>query len=178
MQCPKPLNREITEAEPVSCLSAMASAMLLGIGLLPPDARFTRSCAIDVSLALFLPLIGTYSFKVGSEENPEIQANTLKSSHGTTFCTLSIVKSDANGGQGRFSFGISCTFWRRINAALYRICKSLTLEFPSVSVLEFTSSSSMVQLNLASQGLYTSARATAKTLVDTGHVTTQILGGI
>jgi hypothetical protein len=32
--------------------------------------------------------------------------------------------------------------------------------------------------NLASQGLYTSARATAKTLVDTGHVTTQILGGI
>jgi hypothetical protein len=47
MQCPKPLNREITEAEPVSCLSAMASAMLLGVGLLPPDARFTRSCAID-----------------------------------------------------------------------------------------------------------------------------------
>jgi hypothetical protein len=34
------------------------------------------------------------------------------------------------------------------------------------------------QSNLASQGLYTSARATAKTLVDTGHVTTQILGGI
>jgi hypothetical protein len=33
-------------------------------------------------------------------------------------------------------------------------------------------------INLASQGLYTSARATAKTLVDTGHVTTQILGGI
>jgi hypothetical protein len=26
-------------------------------------------------------------------------------------------------------------------------------------------------VNLASQGLYTSARATAKTLVDTGHVT-------
>jgi hypothetical protein len=90
----------------------MASAMLLGIGFLPPDARFTRSSAIYVSLALFLPSIGTYSFKVGSEENPQIQANTLKSSHGTTFRTLCIVKSDANGGQGRFSFGISCTFWR------------------------------------------------------------------
>ena len=125
----------------------MASAMLLGVGFLPPDAGFTRSSALDVSLALFLPSIGTYSFKVGSEENPQIQANTLKSSHGTTFRTLSIVKSDANGGQGKFSFGTSYTFWQRINAALYRICNSLTLEFPSVSVLEFTSSSSMVQLS-------------------------------
>ena len=33
------------------------------------------------------------------------------------------------------------------HSALYRICNSLTLEFPSVSVLEFTSSSSMVQLS-------------------------------
>ncbi|XP_028411599.1 uncharacterized protein LOC114534359 [Dendronephthya gigantea] len=104
MQCPKPLNRKITEAEPVSCLSAMASAMLLGVGFLPPDAKFRRSCTINVSLALFLPSIGTYSLKVGSEENPQVQAETLKSSHGTTFCTLSIVKSDANGGQRRFSF--------------------------------------------------------------------------
>ena len=56
---------------------------------------------------LFSPWIGIYFFKVCSEENLQVQANILKSSHGTTFRTLSIVKSDANGSQGRFSFGIS-----------------------------------------------------------------------
>ena len=71
MQCPKPLNREIADAEPVSCLRAMASAILFGIGFLSPDARLTRFCAIDVSLVLFLPSISTYSLKVGSEKNPQ-----------------------------------------------------------------------------------------------------------
>ena len=49
------------ETEPVNCLSAM----LLGVGFLPPDARLTRPGVIDVSLALFLPSFGTYSLKVG-----------------------------------------------------------------------------------------------------------------
>ena len=75
-----------------------------------PDARLTRSWAIDVSLVLFLPSIGTYLLKVGSEGKPQTQASTLKSSHRTTFHTLSIVKSDANGGQGRFSCGFCCIF--------------------------------------------------------------------
>ena len=52
----------------------MATAILLGVRFLPPDARLTRSWAIEV----------------GSEEKPQTQtqaqANTLKSSHGTTFC--------------------------------------------------------------------------------------------
>ena len=82
----------------------------LEVRFLPPDARLTRSWAIDVSLVLFLPSIGTHSLNVGSEEKPQIQANTLKSSHGTTFCKLYIVKSDAKGGQGRFSFGFCCTY--------------------------------------------------------------------
>ena len=66
----------------------MATAILLGVQFLPPDSRLTRSWAIEVS----------------SEEKPQTQANTLKSSHGTTFCKLSIVKSDAKGGQGRLSY--------------------------------------------------------------------------
>ena len=66
----------------------MATAILLGVRFLPPDSRLTRSWAIEV----------------GSEEKPKTQANTLKSSHGTTFCKLSIVKSDAKGGQGRLSY--------------------------------------------------------------------------
>ena len=88
----------------------MATAILLGVRFLPPDARLTRSWAIEVSWVLFLPSIGAYSLKVGSEEKPQTQASTLKSSHGTTFCKLSIVKSDAKGGQGRFSFGFCCTY--------------------------------------------------------------------
>ena len=72
----------------------MATAILLGVRFLPPDARLTRSWATEV----------------GSEEKQQTQANTFKSSHGTTFCKLSIVKSDAKGGQGRFSSGFYCTY--------------------------------------------------------------------
>ena len=72
----------------------MPTAVLLGVRFLPPDARLTKSLAIEV----------------GSEEKPQTQANTLKSSHGTTFCKSSIVKSDAKGGKGRFRFGFCCTY--------------------------------------------------------------------
>ena len=111
MRCPKPLKRDITEAEPVICRSAMASAMLLGDGYLPPDAKFMRSCVMDISFALFLLSILTLCINVGSEEKPQIQARKLKSSHGTIFFTFSIVRSDAKGGHGRLRSGILFNFF-------------------------------------------------------------------
>ena len=87
----------------------MATTILLGVRFLPPDARLTRSWAIEV----------------GSEEKPQTRAKTLKSLHAITFCKLSIVKSDAKGGQKRFSY--RTVFVAPIDEQLmlhciYRIC--------------------------------------------------------
>ena len=79
---------------------------------------------MDVSLAL---TIGAYSL----DKSPQIQANTLLIWN--YFLHIIIFNSYANGGQGRFSFGISLSFFWRIIAAFY------SFESPSISAYEFRS---------------------------------------
>ena len=120
---------------PSTVLVSFARAMLLGVGFLLLEEKFTRSCVTDISFAFFFSPSVTYLFNVGSEDKLHTPGNMLKSSQGTDFFAFSIVRSDGNRGLRRFSFGSSMTFFRRINAALNKICNSLTSEFSLVLVV-------------------------------------------